>query len=169
MSIEAGTQTDISDMTGDEKEGTLSIQLTEVPLNYDNANNGPTTIDTHNTQVCTHIIEKSSILDSNTNCNKVLKHVESGSKDAKDLVTTSVHCDSNNNSIGKRSSSSIIDNTGTHEDRNRNKRKCVDDNNKDSCSTGDLIVQINNDDENVLSNLSQPNNIIVKKQKVCND
>ena len=95
--------------------------------------------------------------------------MESGSKDAKDLVTSSVHCDSNNNSIEKRNTLSIIDNTGTHEDRNRNKRNFVDDNNKDSCSKGDLIVQINSDDETVLSNLSQPNNIIMKKQKVCKD
>ena len=58
MSIDAGTQTDISKMTGDEKDGTLSSQVTEVPLYSDNANNGPTTVVTHDTQVCTHIIEK---------------------------------------------------------------------------------------------------------------
>ena len=127
MSIEAGTQTDISDMTGDEKEGTLSTQLTEVPLYSDNANNGPTTIDTHATQVCAHIIETSFILDSHTNCNEVLQHEESGSTHA----------------------------NGNDEDRNSKKRKCVYDDNKDTYRTGEVIVPISKEDENVVNNLSQ--------------
>ena len=81
------------------------------------------------------------MVDRHSNCNELFEHEDSGC----------THANVN------------------HEDINSNKRKCVDDDNKDTYTKGEVIDPITNDDENVLKNLSQPSNIIEKKQKVCKD